>query len=117
MDEERLIILKELTTNFIKSLKERDLIKSKLYLSELIKNKVTDEQLNSLTESINFKREIELVYSGIQMGFDGSCYTLLQYKYIDDNSNPPSEIIKILFDDKDKVVGIQPIKLLVSIKE
>lgn len=24
---------------------------------------------------------------------------------------PPSEVIKLIFDDKDKVIGIQPIKL------
>ena len=38
-------------------------------------------------------------------------FTLLHYKYSDDSSNPPNEMIKLIFDDKDKVVGIQPIKL------
>lgn len=65
-----------------------------------------------LIDNINFDKETKLVYSGIQMGLDGSMFTLLQYKYSEDNSNPPIETIKLTFDDKNKVVGIQPIKLL-----
>ena len=38
-------------------------------------------------------------------------FTLLQYKYSDDSFNPPNEMIKLIFDEKDKVVGIQPIKM------
>ena len=34
-----------------------------------------------------------------------------RYKYVDDNSNPPNEMIKLIFDDKDKVIDIQPTKL------
>ena len=95
----------------IKVLKSKDLTKSKEYLSDIIKEKVTDEQLTLLIENIDFERKTELIYSGIQMGFNGSMFTLLQYKYSDDSSSPPNEMIKLIFDDKDKVVGIQPIKL------
>jgi hypothetical protein len=51
------------------------------------------------------------------MGLDGSMFTLLQYKYSDDNSNPPNEIIKLTFDEKNKVAGIQPIKLQKKIND
>lgn len=103
--------LKNLTTDFLKTLESKSLIDSKEYLSDLIKEKVTDEQLNLLIENIDFDRKMELIYSGIQMGLNGSNYIILQYKYSDDNSNPLREMIKIVFDDKDKVVGIQPIKM------
>lgn len=111
LDDKRLAELEIVKTEFFKALKAKDLPKSKSFLSELICEKVTDEQINMLIDNINFDKKTKLVYSGIQMGLDGSMFTLLQYKYSDDNSNPPNEIIKLTFDEKNKVVGIQPIKL------
>ena len=109
--------LDELTKDFFKTLQLKDLYTSKEYLADLIKEKTTDEQLNLLIENIDFERKIELIYSGAQIGFDGTISTLLQYKYSDDKSSPPSEMIKITFNDKDKIVGIQPIKLQSKIKD
>ena len=111
LSEKKLDTLKIISQEFIQTLGNKDLVKSKEYLSELILKTVTDEQLNILIENLDFKRETELIYSGIQAGLDGSVFTMLQYKYKDDNSNSPNELIKIIFDDKNKVVGIQPIKL------
>jgi len=44
------------------------------------------------------------------MGLNGNMYVLIQYKYSDDSSNPPKEFIKLIFDDSDKILGIQPMK-------
>jgi hypothetical protein len=117
LDENKLSELENIKIDFFKVLKSKDLTKSKEYLSDIIKEKVTDEQLTLLIENIDFERKTELIYSGIQMGFNGSMFTLLQYKYSDDSSSPPNEMIKLIFDDKDKVVGIQPIKMQGKIKE
>ena len=111
LDDKKLSELKSIKTEFFKVLRTKDFPKSKEYLSDIIKEKVTDEQLNLLIDNIDFERETELIYSGIQMGFNGSMFTLLQYKYSDDSSSPPKEMIKLIFDEKDKIVGIQPIKL------
>ena len=111
LDDIKLAQLEIIKTDFFKALKSKDLPKSKEFLSDLIKEKVTDEQINLLIDNINFEKQTELIYSGIQMGLDGSMFTLLQYKYTDDNSSPPNEMIKLIFDDKNKIVGIQPIKL------
>lgn len=111
LEEKRLDSLKKLTTDFLKSLESTDFIKSREYLSDLIKEKVTNENLKSLIDNIDFDRGIELIYSGIQIGFDGNYYTLLDYKYSDDKSSPPNEMIKITIDSTDKIVGVQPIKL------
>lgn len=111
LDEKKLAELEKIKTDFFTALKAKDLPKSKEFLSDLIIEKVTDEQINMLIENIDFDKQTELIYSGVQMGLDGSMFTLLQYKYSDDNSSPPSEMIKLIFDDKDKVVGIQPIKM------
>ncbi|MCB4809685.1 hypothetical protein LG651_15620 [Tamlana sp. 62-3] len=111
LDEKKLAELEKIKTEFFTALKAKDLPKSKKFLSDLILEKVTDEQINMLIENISFDRETELIYRGVQMGFDGSMFTLLQYKYSDNNSSPPNEMIKLIFDDKNKVVGIQPIKM------
>jgi hypothetical protein len=111
LDAKKLSELEVIKADFFKALKAKDLPKSKEYLSDLILEKVTDEQINILIDKINFEKETELIYSGIQIGLNGSIFTILQYKYSDDNSSPPSEMIKLIFDDKDKVVGIQPIKM------
>jgi len=111
LDDKKLSELDNIKTDFFKVLKIKDLSKAKEYLSDIIKEKVTNEQLNLLIDNIDFERKTELIYSGIQMGFNGSMFTLLQYKYSDDSSSPPNEMIKLIFDEKDKIVGIQPIKL------
>lgn len=111
LDETKLTALDKLTTDFLIALQSKDLTKSREFLSDLIKGKVTDEQLRLLSENIDFDQKLELIYSGVQMGFDGSSYTLLQYKYTNDKSSPPSEMIKVVIDNKDKIAGIQPIKL------
>ncbi len=111
LDDKRLDSLKFISNEFLQTLEQKDLVKSKEYLSELILKTVTDEQLNILIDNLDFNRETELIYSGIQAGLDGSVFTMLQFKYKDDVSNPPNEMIKIIFDDKDKIVGIQPIKM------
>lgn len=117
LNDKKLSDLEIIKTEFFKALKAKDLPKSKSFLSDLILEKVTDGQINILIDNINFDKETKLIYSGIQMGLDGSMFTLLQYKYSDDNSNPPSEIIKLTFDDKNKVVGIQPVKLQKKIND
>jgi len=111
LSEKKLDTLKSISREFIQTLKNKNLVKSKEYLSELILKTVTDEQLNMLIDNLDFNRETEFIYSGIQAGLDGSVFTMLQFKYKDDRSNPPNELIKIIFDNKDKVVGIQPIKM------
>jgi biopolymer transport protein ExbD len=47
---------------------------------------------------------------GAQMGLDGSNYLMLQYKYKSDDNNPPKELIKATFDEKNKITGIQPVQ-------
>jgi hypothetical protein len=111
LEDKKLAELEIIKRDFFEALKAKDLTKSKAFLSDLILEKVTDEQINILIDNINFDKETKLVYSGIQLGLDGSSFIQLQYKYSDDSSNPPIEIIRLIFDEKNKVVGIQPIKL------
>ena len=111
LTEERLDSLNKISRKFIASLKDKSFTNSKSYLSEIIIDQVTDEQLKALISGIDFDRELELVYSGIQMAMNGKAFAMLQYKYNDDQNSPPKEMIKVIFDDKNKIVGIQPMKM------
>ena len=111
LTEERIDSLNVISKKFIVALKDENFSKSKSYLSEMIIDQVTDEQLNVLISGIEFDREIELIYSGIQMAMNGNAFAMLQYKYEDDQNSPPKEMIKVIFDDKNKIVGIQPMKM------
>ncbi|HNP69198.1 MAG TPA: hypothetical protein PKH16_14920 [Aequorivita sp.] len=111
LTEERLDSLNTISKKFIASLKDGNKVKSKSYLSEMIIDQVTDEQLKALISRIDFDRELELVFSGIQMAMNGKAFAMLQYKYNDDQNSPPKEMIKVIFDDKNKIVGIQPMKM------
>lgn len=110
LTKERLDSLNGISKEFIASLKDKKLEKSKSYLSKMIIKRVTEEQLKELISGIDFNQELELVYSGIQMGMNGKAFVILHYKYEKDLSNPPKEMIKVVFDNKNKIVGIQPSK-------
>ncbi|MFI8380529.1 hypothetical protein [Leeuwenhoekiella sp. NPDC079379] len=111
LTEERLDSLNKISRKFIASLNDKSFTNSKSYLSVIIIDQVTDEQLKALISGIDFDRELELVYSGIQMAMNGKAFAMLQYKYNDDQNSPPKEMIKVIFDDKNKIVGIQPMKM------
>ncbi|MHA6281178.1 hypothetical protein ACXYMT_13435 [Salinimicrobium sp. CAU 1759] len=117
LDEKKLSELDEVKNDFFQALSSGDLEKSRDYLSDLIKNNVTDEQLNMLISNLKFEHETELIFSGVQIGLNGGVFISLQYKYADDKSSPPSEMVKLVFDDKDKIAGIQPIQLQSSVTD
>ncbi|MDC7125805.1 MAG: hypothetical protein PQJ46_09565 [Spirochaetales bacterium] len=111
LDSTKLAELEDIRIDFFHALKSKDLAKSREFLSNLILETVTDEQMKILTDDINFEKQTELIFSGVQMGLNGGMFIILQYKYSDDSSSPPSEMIRLIFDDKNKVAGIQSIKL------
>jgi hypothetical protein len=111
LDKEKINVLDKLSLDFFKTLKSNNLSNTKDFLDEMIKESLNDEIMNQLNQTIDFSKEMELVYSGVQMSFDGNYYILLQYKYAEDKSSPPNEMIKIIFDNNNKVVGLQPLKI------
>ncbi|MCC7520263.1 MAG: hypothetical protein IT220_01390 [Flavobacteriaceae bacterium] len=110
LGKEKINVLDKLSKDFFKTIKSNDLSKSKEFLSDLIKETLTNDVLIQLNQNVDFEKEMELFYSGVQMNLDGNSYIVLQYKYTEDKSNPPSEMIKIVFDNNHKVVGLQPMK-------
>ncbi len=64
--------------------------------------------MNQIINNINFKKEFKLVYSGTQITVTGKRYAILNYIYSDDNKNKPMTIIKLMFDDDNKIIGFIP---------
>ena len=75
----------------------------------VVKN-VTNDQLEGVVKKINPDKEMELFNSGTQLNLTGGAYPMLQFKYAKDRNNPPKFIIKVLFDEKDKIVTVLPLK-------
>lgn len=111
LDDKRISKLHSLTDKFLTSLKEQNSIEIKEFLSEVIKEQVTEEQLKALADNIDFTRQLDLFFSGVHFELDGKRYALLQYKYSDEKSEVPQEIIKVIFDNDDKIIGVHPLKL------
>ncbi|WP_314518806.1 hypothetical protein [Xanthocytophaga agilis] len=63
-----------------------------------------------LSNSADFTKTFEVYFSGVQIGLDGTSFTMLQYKDTLDSNNPPKLLIKVVFDSKGKIAGIQPLK-------
>ena len=108
----RLDSLQGVTMSFLGALKRNEIQQSKKYLSPLIIDQVTDEQLTMLSKSMDLDKELELFQSGVQVGLDGRVFTILQYKYKADPLNPSKEMVKLVFDEENKVLGIQPMVLM-----
>ncbi|UGU17964.1 hypothetical protein LS482_08790 [Sinomicrobium kalidii] len=111
LDSTRVTTLDRIAKDFFHALQAKNMEQSKVYLSGLIVQQVTDAQLYSITDNFNLEKETELMYSGVQLAPNGSTYTLLQYKHADDTSTPPGALIRVIFDEKDKIAGVQPVQL------
>ncbi len=51
------------------------------------------------------------------MALNVEAITILQFKYKYDQDSPPKEMIKIIFDDNNTIVGIKPLKMQNSWKK
>jgi len=109
-DEHKIEKLNLKVKNFLSVLRKKDINGIKSYLSEKIVHQINDKVVAELVKNIDFDRELELIYQGIQFDREGNVYTLLAYKYKDDKENPPVMMMKIIFDAQDKIIGFQPLK-------
>jgi hypothetical protein len=111
-DENKIKELDSVAQAFLFNLKNNDLGKARSALSPLVAGHVSDEQLEKLRQNVKLDQALVVYFSGIQMGLDGSQMLMLQYKYEADNSSPPGELVRVLFDEKGKILGIRPTKRL-----
>ena len=59
---------------------------------------------------VDFNNKLVQYFKGFQMTLTGENYLMLQYKYENEQSEIPKSIIKVIFDENNKILGIQPMK-------
>jgi hypothetical protein len=96
--------------NFISQLKDQKFASAKLFLSTIVSQIVTDNQLMELAKMIDFNNKLVQYYKGFQLTLTGENYLMLQYKYENEQSEVPNSIIKVIFDENNKILGVQPMK-------
>ncbi|HXB93681.1 MAG TPA: hypothetical protein VNU70_00940 [Puia sp.] len=112
LSEERAHTLDTISRGFFLAMKSKDWELARSYLSSLVSQKVTDTQLEQLSQAVRFDEKMELFFKGVQYGLDGSTFYLLQYKYSGDTNMPPKVMVKLIFDDTGKIAGVRPMKML-----
>lgn len=112
LDEKTVFISNQNFESFILKLKENNFASAKLFLSDIVLEKVTENQLIELRKLIDFENKLVQYFKGFQATFTGKNYLMLQYKYKYENeqSEIPKSSIKVIFDENNKILGIQPMK-------
>jgi hypothetical protein len=98
--------------DFLSGLENNNLEQAKLQLAASIRNSTTNQQLETLKQNINFSDSLVIYFTGTQISTDGSSFLVIQYKYASEQANPPKQLIKVIFDDTNQILGVQPVKRL-----
>ncbi|WP_029292951.1 hypothetical protein [Chryseobacterium hispalense] len=93
---------------FVAALKASDKEKIKTLVSDKIKYYMSDDIIGKLSGGISFERKMEVYKSGYQKLSGNETYPGIQYKYSDDNQNPPRDIITVIFENDGKILGVKP---------
>lgn len=95
---------------FITALKASDRKGMDVLLSDKSRQVVTDKVYKKLSEDIDMNKKLEIFKTGYKSLIDGGNYPMIQYKYADDKSSDPKEIITAVFEEDGKILGIKPYK-------
>ena len=97
-------------SQFIVALKAYDRKKMESLLSENAKKQVTEAVYKKLSSDINSSKKMEIIRTGYKPLINGNNYPMIQYKYADDKSEDPKEVITAVFENDGKILGIKPFK-------
>lgn len=90
---------------FIIKLRAGDFEGAKAFFSSQLRNQVTETAFNKIKELIK-PEPFEVYMKGIQ-NIKGTNYLLIQYAYVG-SPEAPNEVIRVLFDKENLIIGIQP---------
>lgn len=95
-------------TKFVAALKASDKQAINNLISDKVKHIVSDNVIQKLSGGISFERKTDVYKSGFQKLLDNETYPAIQYKYADDASDPPRDIITVIFENDGKILGVKP---------
>jgi len=93
---------------FVAALKSSDKGKIKTLVSDKIAYYMSDDIISRLSGGISFERKMEVYKSGYQKLYENETYPIIQYKYADDQQNPPRDMINVIFENDGKILGVKP---------
>ncbi|WP_027379515.1 hypothetical protein [Chryseobacterium daeguense] len=93
---------------FVAALKTSDKQAVNSLISDKVKDIVDDNMIEKLSGGISFERKTEVYKSGYQKLLDNETYPAIQYKYADDKSASPRDIITVIFENDGKILGVKP---------
>jgi hypothetical protein len=105
-----IILLDSVLNVFVTDLKNKDFKKARLCLSEEAAGKVTDALLQEVSTYFKNGDSLVMYISGTQFSTGGGpVYPIMQYRFKSDLNSPPKELIKVVFNDKNKILEMRRI--------
>ncbi|MDT0685086.1 hypothetical protein [Autumnicola psychrophila] len=101
-----LVHLISLSLDFLHSLNNKDITRSREFFSDSINNNLTDEHLNTLIDKVDFKIE-SMKTSARHLEMAGQEFAVFELKYKNESSSAPDKMIEIMFNGKKEIVGIR----------
>lgn len=108
LDNDKINLYNKSFLKFIDALKTSDKQTIHTLISDKAKDFVDDNMIRILSGGISFDRKTEIYKSGNQKILGGESYPAIQYKYADDKSNPPRDLITVIFENDGKILGVNP---------
>lgn len=108
LSKDRISIYNQSFMKFVAALKASDKQAISGLISDKVKDIVSDNVIRKLSGGISFERKTEVYKSGYQKLLDNETYPAIQYKYADDASDPPKDIITVIFENDGKILGVKP---------
>lgn len=108
LSKDQIAIYNQSFIKFVAALKDSDKQAVNGLISDKVKDIVSDDMIRKLSGGISFERKTEVYKSGYQKLLDNATYPAIQYKYADDPSDPPRDIITVIFENDGKILGVKP---------
>ncbi|WP_294296322.1 peptidylprolyl isomerase [uncultured Chryseobacterium sp.] len=108
LSKDKTDLYNQLFLKFVAALKASDKQAVNDLISDKVKHIVSDDVIRKLSGGISFERKTEVYKSGYQKLLDNATYPAIQYKYADDDSDPPRDIITVIFENDGKIMGVKP---------
>ena len=105
LDDLKIKMLDSVAQTFFSAMAIKDYDKARSCLSVTAARVATDTRLELMSKSFSFDQPLQVWMTGVSLGTDGTPAILFQYRYASDSGTPPKELIRITFDDSNKIKG------------
>ncbi|PWT99935.1 MAG: hypothetical protein C5B52_09800 [Bacteroidetes bacterium] len=108
ISNEKLTSLDKTFHRFLSDIKHQKFESAQTFIADTLQSKITNQQLSALANSIR-DTTIEIFISSLRLSQDGKSFYIIQYRYADDNKSAPQQVINVIFDSKNKILGVRSV--------